>query len=248
MDYSVNLSTFQGPFDLLFYLIEKREIDIYDIPISEITDQYLQFIDDMKGLNLNITSEFILMAATLIEIKSQMLLPQKEKDDDPRTDLVNQLIEYKLFKEASEKLREFESQSNYYFTKPREEIIPENIEDNEQLLINNVNAYELYNMFTNLLKNQKDIIIHKPIKTKIYRENFSVKVCVDNILIKLKKESKVSVFELFKEKSNTILTKEYIVSVFLAVLELSKMKDITIVQNHTFSDIDIMFKESDVVE
>lgn len=242
MEYSVNLSTFQGPFDLLFYLIEQREIDIYDIPISEITDQYMQYLDEMKQLNLNITSEFILMAATLIEIKSHMLLPVKEKEaEDPRTELVNQLLEYKLCKLASEKLKECESESNLFFTKPKEEI---EIDDNakyEQFTINSVNALELYNIFLKLLK-EKDVKIIKNIPkiNKIYRDSYRVEDCVDNIMKLLKVSRKVSVFRLFTENKDKINTKEYVVSIFLAVLELSKIKGIRIVQDKNFSDIEII--------
>lgn len=245
MEYSVNLSTFQGPFDLLFYLIEQREVDIYDIPISEITEQYLQYLDEMKNLNLNITSEFILMASTLIEIKSQMLLPIKEKEEeDPRLQLVNQLLEYKICKLATEKLREFEYESSFFYSKPKEEIEINDEKQFEQFSINTVNAYELYNIFLKLLK-EKDIkIIQEPIKpNKIYRESFSVKDCVDNIMSRLKENKSVSVFSLFNENKNKVTTKEYVVSVFLAVLELSKIKNIKIMQDNNFGDIEIIYMQ-----
>jgi segregation and condensation protein A len=248
MEYSVNLTTFQGPFELLYYLIEQREVDIYDIPISEITQQYIEYLGEMKNLNMNITSEFILMAATLIEIKSQMLLPSKEKDpEDPRLQLVNQLIEYKICKVASEKLKKYEYNNSFFFSKPKEEI--EFLEDSEyeQLFINTVNAYDLYNMFSKLLKEKNIRITQEPIAphNKIYRENYSVKDCVDDIMIKLKKNSSVSVFALFKDNISETNIKEYVVSVFLAVLELSKDKDIKIVQNNNFSDIIIIYGQGD---
>lgn len=242
MEYSINLSTFQGPFDLLFYLIEKKEVDIYDIPIAEITEQYLEYLDEMKQMNLNITSEFILMAATLIEIKSKMLLPVKEKDiEDPRLELVNQLLEYKICKFASEKLKEYEVKSNLYYTKPREEFDASEGAPSEQFSINEVNVYELYNIFIKLLK-KRDIKIekNKPTINKIYRDSYSVKDCVDSILVRLSKNPCVSVFNMFSEQRNRINTKEYVVSVFLAVLELSKMKGIRIVQTENFSDINII--------
>ncbi len=248
MEYSVNLTTFQGPFDLLYYLIEQREVDIYDIPISEITQQYLEYLDEMKNLNMNITSEFILMAATLIEIKSQMLLPSKEKDaEDPRLQLVNQLIEYKICKVASEKLKEFEQNNSFFYSKPKEEIDFPDDNEFEQLFINTVNAYDLYNMFSKLLKEKNIKITQEPLITqnKIYRESYSVKTCVDDILIKLKKDKSVSVFALFEENISNTNKKEYIVSIFLAVLELSKDKDIKIVQDKNFSDIIILYGQGD---
>ena len=245
MEYSVNLSTFQGPFDLLFYLIEQREVDIYDIPISEITEQYLEYLEEMKNLNLNITSEFILMAATLIEIKSQMLLPVKEKEtEDPRLQLVNQLLEYKICKVASEKLKEFELESSFFYSKPKEEIEVSDEKQFEQFSINTVNAYELYNIFVKLLKEKNIQISTEPPKpNKIYRESYSVKACVDNILERLKESKSVSVFSLFSENESKVNTKEYVVSIFLAVLELSKNKDIKIIQLSNFSDIEIVYVE-----
>ncbi len=248
MEYSVNLTTFQGPFELLYYLIEQKEVDIYDIPISEITQQYLEYLDEMKSLNMNITSEFILMAATLIEIKSQMLLPVKEKDaEDPRLQLVNQLIEYKICKLASEKLKEFEQSNNFYYSKPKEEIELSDDKEYEQLFINTVNAYDLYNIFSKLLKERNIRISQEPIvpNNKIYRESYSVKACVDDIMVKLKKNKSVSVFSLFDEINSKINKKEYVVSVFLAVLELSKDKDIKIVQVENFSDILILYDQGE---
>lgn len=240
MEYSVNLATFQGPFDLLYYLIEKKEIDIYDIPISEITEQYLEYLDEMKHMNLEITSEFILMASTLIEIKSKMLLPVREDDDeDPRTELMNQLLEYKVCKYVSERLREYEKESSLFYTKPKDCIeIDENFNTENQLYISGVNVVDLYNIYLKLLRERNVNIVETPPKmNKVYRESYSVKDCIDNIRIKLKKMKCISVFEMFKEKQNIYNNKEYVVSVFLAILELSKSKGICIVQKENFSDI-----------
>lgn len=251
MEYSVNLTTFQGPFELLYYLIEQKEVDIYDIPISEITQQYLEYLDEMKNLNMNITSEFILMAATLIEIKSQMLLPMKEKDsEDPRLQLVNQLIEYKICKVASEKLKEFEQTKSLFYSKPKEEIEFSDDSKPEQIFINTVNAYDLYNMFLKLLKEKNIQIQQVPevSQNRIYREIYSVKSFVDDISARLKKNKSVSVFALFEENIGKINKKEYIVSVFLAVLELSKEKDLKIVQDSNFSDIIISYVQDEELE
>ncbi len=234
MDYSVNLNVFQGPFELLYHLIEIKEVDIYDIPISEITDQYIEYLDQMIQFNMNVASEFILMASTLIEIKSQMLLPQKEKEEDPRTELVNKLLEYKMFKEASEKLKKFEDESSYYFSKPREELAITSDVKVEQLSLNELNIYELYNIFISLLKNQNLKIVDEE-KIKVYRENYSVKDCVDVLLKKLKTQGRVSLFSLFKEKEQ--ITREFVITTFLAVLELSNKHSIKILQNDTYSDI-----------
>ena len=237
MEYSVNINVFQGPFDLLYHLIEKKEINIYDIPISEITDQYIEYLEQMMQFNMNVASEFILMAATLIEIKSQMLLPQKEKSEDPRLELVNKLLEYKLFKDVSEKLKKYEDESSYYFSKPKEEMAITSDVKVEQLSLNEINIYELYNVFMSLIKNQNIKIIPEE-KFKVYRENYSVKDCVEELLKKLKISGRVSLFTTFKEKQK--ITKEYVITTFLAVLELSNKQGMKIYQTDTYSDIIII--------
>ena len=234
MDYSVSLNVFQGPFELLYHLIEKKEIDIYDIPISEITDQYLEYLDQMMQFNMNVASEFILMAATLIEIKSQMLLPAKEKEEDPRQELVNRLLEYKLFKDVSEKLKEYEGESSYYFFKPKEEMAITSDSKAEQLFLNEINIYELYNIFMSLIKNQ-NLKIGNENKMKVYRENYSVKDCVDELMKKIKATGRVSLFSTIKGKKE--ITKEYVITTFLAFLELSNKQNMKIYQTDTYSDI-----------
>jgi segregation and condensation protein A len=183
MDYSVNINVFQGPFELLYHLIEKKEIDIYDIPISEITDQYLEYLEEMMQFNMNVASEFILMAASLIEIKSQMLLPQKEKEEDPRQELVAQLLEYKIFKDLSEELKKYEEETTYYITKPREEMALTSDSKTEQLFLNEINVYELYNVYLSLLKKQNFKIAQKE-KDKIYRENYRVIMAISLAVVR----------------------------------------------------------------
>lgn len=234
MEYSVNLNMFQGPFDLLFHLIEIKEIDIYDIPISEITEQYLSYLEQMRQFNMNITSEFILMAATLIEIKSHMLLPQKEKDEDPRLELVNKLLEYKLFKDITLKMKEYENESSFYYSKPKEEMCLTTDVKIEQLSLTEINIYELYNIFLTLMKKQ-NIKVEDQTTFKVFRENYSVKDCVDNLMKKIKRFGRISLFETFKEQSR--ISKEYVITSFLAVLEISNKQGIKICQDDTFSDI-----------
>lgn len=237
MEYSVNINVFQGPFDLLYHLIEKKEIDIYDIPIAEITDQYIEYLEQMMQFNMNVASEFILMASTLIEIKSQMLLPQKEKSEDPRQELVNKLLEYKLFKDVSETLKKYEDESSYYFSKPKEELALTSDVKVEQLSLNEINIYELYNVFLSLIKNQNIKIVTED-TFKVYRENYSVKDCVDELLKKLKFTGRVSLFSTFREKQQ--ITKEYVITTFLAVLEISNKQGMKIYQDDTYSDIIII--------
>lgn len=131
MAYNIKLEAFEGPFDLLFHLIEKNEIDLYDIPINEVTDQYIHYIKTMEELDLDVTSEFLVMAATLLEIKSKLLLPvevveneQLEFEEvDPRNELVRKLLEYKKYKLAAEVFKEKESLLSKLYFKPREELI-----------------------------------------------------------------------------------------------------------------------------
>ncbi len=234
MDYSVNINVFQGPFDLLFHLIEKKEIDIYDIPISEITDQYLEYLEQMMQFNMNVASEFIFMAATLIEIKSHMLLPQKEVLEDPRQELITKLLEYKLFKDVSEELKKYEDESSYYFSKPREEMAITSDVKTEQLSLNEINVYELYNVYLTLIKKQ-NFKIEREEKFKVYRENYRVKDCMDDITKKIKTFGRASLFSFFKEKQS--ISKEYIITLFLAVLELSNKQGMKIYQDNTYSDI-----------
>ena len=237
MDYSVNINVFQGPFDLLFHLIEKKEIDIYDIPIAEITDQYLDYLKQMMQFNMNVASEFIFMAATLIEIKSQMLLPQKEAEEDPRQELVAKLLEYKLFKDVSEELKKFEDESSFYISKPKEEMAITSDVKTEQLFLNEINIYELYNVYLSLIKKQ-NFKIEKKEKFKVYRENYRVKDSMDDITKKIKKFGKVSLFNIFEEKES--ISKEYIITLFLAVLELSNKQGMKIFQDNTYGDIIII--------
>ncbi len=234
MDYSVNINVFQGPFDLLFHLIEKKEIDIYDIPIAEITDQYIDYLKQMMQFNMNVASEFIFMAATLIEIKSQMLLPQKETLEDPRQELVTQLLEYKLFKDVSEELKKYEDEKSFYISKPREEMAITSDVKTEQLSLNEINVYELYNVYLLLIKKQ-NFKIEQEEKFKVYRENYRVKDCMEDLIKRIKRSGKVSLFNIIKEKNS--ISKEYIITLFLAVLELSNKQGMKIYQDNSYGDI-----------
>lgn len=234
MDYSVNINVFQGPFDLLFHLIEKKEIDIYDIPIAEITDQYLEYLEEMMQFNMNVASEFIFMAATLIEVKSQMLLPQKEKEEDPRQELVTKLLEYKMFKDVSEELKKYEDESSFHFSKPREEMALTSDTQTEQISLNEINVYELYNVYLSLIKKQ-NFKIEQEGKYKVYRENYRVKDCMEDLVKQIKNFGKVSLFNTINEKET--ISKEYVITMFLAVLELSNNKGMKIYQDNIYGDI-----------
>ena len=157
MEYEIILDKFEGPLDLLYHLIEKDKVDIYDIPIYKITSQYISYINDMKELDLEITSEFLIMASTLIEIKSKMLLPKKDKEDithdedqlDPREELVKRLIEYKRYKEASIELKSRESTYKNIYYKRKEEI--EYLDD--ELDLEDISLKNIVDLYEKILEN-----------------------------------------------------------------------------------------------
>lgn len=220
-----NLETFKGPLDLLLVLIKKNKVNIYDIPISEILDQYLQVMAEMKELDLDVSSEFLVLAATLLQIKSKMLLPKEDEDEeaeDPREELVKRLLEYKAFKEKSEFLKERENEGYKMFFK-----LPEVIEappvvydysdyDGEMLL----KAY----MATYTTLERRLPPPRKSFSGIVGHEKVSVREKVKKIWKRIINKSKV----LFKEIFSDSTTRPEAVASFLAVLELVKLKKIRV--------------------
>ena len=242
MEYKVVLETFEGPIDLLYHLIEKNEVDIYDIPISEITHQYIEYIENMKELDLNVTSEFLLMIATLIEIKSKMLLPSKKEIDgeqlkldevDPREELVRRLIEYKKYKTASEELKSKEILQKKVFFKPQEEIEGFIVESKPDF--DDLNLEDLITAFSKILKKSKNnapkIDFHE-----IHRDEITIEESMENILNIVKIKRKIKFEDLFNDN----LSKSKIVVTFLSILELIKLNKIVIKQEGNFKDIMIL--------
>lgn len=230
------LEKFEGPLDLLLYLIKKSEIDIYDIPLHEITDQYLQYIHLMKKLDVNLAAEFILMAANLIYIKSKMLLPiesdiEEEYFEDPRTELVNQLLEYQKFKNAAFALEDLKKkQSNLYFRSKNQ--ITFDFEDNENWV--DVNLFDLINIFNKLLNETGD-----EKQEYIMPETITVNMKIEEILLKLDYKAEIAFTNLFDNNHNIW---ELIVT-FLAILELVKQKIISAKQHKLFGDIKIIKRD-----
>ncbi|MHB1391781.1 MAG: segregation and condensation protein A [Clostridia bacterium] len=242
MAISVKLQAFEGPLDLLLHLIEKAEVDIYNIPIAEITDQYLQYISVMEIHDLEVSSEFIVMAATLLEIKSKMLLPKLKKEIeggeaiDPREELIQKLIEYKKYKDASSELKDKMGIYEKVFYKP-----PEPIEDyiNDVTSISNVSLDMLHISFRNiLLKNVSK-------KSSSYREIYREVVTVDDKIRLINKllASKPSFYfdDLFLSCNN----RYEIIVTFLAVLELIKRRSLHIEQEKNFARILIKRRAKD---
>ena len=234
MSYKVKLDVFEGPLDLLLYLIKKNEIDIYDIPIAAITEQYLEYLELMRMLDLNIAGEFLVIAATLIHIKSKMLLPPDEKEllpeeeEDPREELVRRLVEYKKFKEVAGILQDLEGQRKKMFTRD----IPFEVEPGEVFF--EASLFDLITAFTRVLKD-----VPKEMFQEIIKDEFTVEQKVHDLLHMLVVTPAISLFELFKNSKN----KTEIIAMFLAVLELIRLKEIIVVQKKNFSDIEIVRNE-----
>ena len=227
------IGDFEGPLDLLLHLIKKSKMEIFDIEISEITKEYLNYIKEMTDMNLDIASEYLVMAAELIEMKSRKLLPnkkdeeEKEEDENPEEELKRRLIEYKKYKESTEVFRNLEENRANYYTKA-----PESLKQYSSEKLENdgsVGIFDLLDAFQKLLERQE---YNKPKNTKITRKELSVKERVAKIRDILKVHKKITFIELFDDFS-----KPYVVVTFLSVLEMTKNREINIKQDNNFSDI-----------
>ncbi|MBS4191095.1 segregation/condensation protein A [Bacillus sp. FJAT-49705] len=239
--YNVKIDAFEGPLDLLLHLINRLEIDIYDIPVAEITEQYLLYIHTMQELQLDIASEYLVMAATLLAIKSKMLLPKHEEElleneysieeeENPMDELVERLIEYRKYKEAAVELKELEQERGLIFTKPPSDLSDFAKEIKPEKTDINVTLYDMLGAFQKLLRRQK---LQKPLTTKIARQEIPIEKRMDEILNDLKEyKGRKSFNDLFP-----IPDREQIVVTFLAVLELIKRKEIHMEQERNFSEI-----------
>ncbi|MBS6610120.1 MULTISPECIES: ScpA family protein [Peptoniphilus] len=231
MEYNIVLKTYEGPMDLLLDLIKENEIDIYDIPIFTITEEFLRYIENMKKLNLTLTSDFILMASTLLEIKSKMLLPKTKKlsnedkdEEDPRKDLVESLLEYKKYKEASEILKIQEDYESKSFYKLKTEIFSMN----EMDFLKESSVDKLSLAFFNILKKYKDKEI-----VDIDREYFKVEDASRKIKQEIIKNEKLKFSELLID----IVYKVDVITYFLGMLELIKNEFVIANQRDNFGDI-----------
>lgn len=240
MNYTIMIDSFEGPLDLLLHLIKQSNINIWDISIDEVTKQYFNYINQMEKMNLNIASEYLIMAAELIEIKSSSLLPKKEIDDDnyeedKRENLINRLIEYEQYKNISGKLKELEDDRREIHTKDPSniEIFRETIKYDEKQLDIDI----LMKAFSDFLKRRED---DKPLDTRITNKEYSVDRRNIEIRDILKIRKKLDFFELFDKKN-----KDYIVVTFLSILDLAKKQEIEILQENNFKNIILKIKESE---
>ncbi|WP_417900847.1 segregation/condensation protein A [Bacillus haimaensis] len=247
-EYNVKVEAFEGPLDLLLHLINRLEIDIYDIPVAQITEQYLFYIHTMKELQLDIASEYLVMAATLLEIKSKMLLPKHEEElleedddfaeyeEDPREELMNRLIEYRKYKEAADDLKELEEERSHLFTKAPSDLteLMKNVAPDEVKL--DVSLYDMLGALQKLMRRKK---LQKPLQTRIARQEIPIEKRMAELIKDLRQfKGRKHFFELFPESS-----KEYIVVTFLAILELLKKNTIMLEQENNFADIYVSYQE-----
>ncbi len=233
MVLDLKINEFEGPLDLLLHLIKENKMDIFDIKIEKITDQYLTYLDNQESMNLEIASEYLVLATELIEIKSKMLLPnekekiENEEEKDPREELVNRLLEYEAYKKITQELKEKENIRRAIYTKPASNLMEYRKEDSNVGLDIDIN--DLVEALKKFIERKREDV---PISTKVTENEITVSSRRYDIKMILSREKKISFFKLFPT-----LTKEYIVATFLAILEMAKNKELMITQNNTFDDI-----------
>lgn len=243
MAYKVKLDIFEGPFDLLVYLIEHARMSIYDIHVSEITTQYLSYIHALQKQDISVAQEFMVLAAELIELKSKLLLPGSaqeiaaEGDEDPRSGLVAQLIEYKRYKELAEFLAEQEEANSHIHTKPQEDLAPYTGQPDEFLRADMNQFVKAFRAF--LFKKQKLEEMKKSYQ-QVERQRMSIESRIEQIRNFFLKKSKVKFSELVSadgQRYNLVLT-------FVSLLELLRQSTITARQKELFGDIELTLKKT----
>ena len=229
MDFKIN--DFEGPLDLLLHLIKESKMDIMNIEIEVITDQYMNFLKEQEKMNLEISSEYLVLASELLEIKSKLLIPNNKleevDEEDPREELINRLLEYQAYKDITKVLQEKELLRKDIYTKYPESIsnyIPESKEIHSDVTLDDlINAFQKY---------YQRKIENKPLNTKVTLKEISVSSRRSDIKRLFKSKKRLSFKELFP-----VVSREYIVATFLAILEMAKNRELTITQNDTNYDI-----------
>ncbi len=233
MIYNFCINDFEGPLDVLLHLVKESKMDIYEINISSIIDQYLDFIHNLEDNNIDIASEYLVMASELIHLKSKLLINREddeEQSEDELTitseeDLRNKLIEYEKYKMITKEFKELEEKRGEVFTK-----LPENIKDYiDETIQGELDISELFNAYQQFLNRQQ---LLKPLNTKITKKELSIEDKIKDIRTILDKRKRVNFLELFTE-----MTKENIVITFLSILEMSKNNEILLKQENNFSPI-----------
>ena len=225
-ELQLKLGEFAGPLDLLLYLIKQEKANIFDIPIAKITDEYLKYIQLMKNLDISIAGDFLVMAATLIEIKSKMLLPKEivaedEEAEDPRQELVDRLLEYEQFKSASQMLYERSTVEQAVFSRGQ-------IETDENNLEVNATVFDLLTVFQKIVDRHKE-----EIQMEIHREEITLAEMLKNLRKRIFEKKELSLLKFFEEMH----TRRELVTAFVAVLEIVRTESVKLIQNTTFGDI-----------
>ena len=249
MGINVKLQVFEGPLDLLLHLIDKNKVNIYDIPIAMITEQYMEYVNQMDKEDLNVVSEFLVMAATLLDIKSRMLLPkevnEEGEEEDPRAELVEKLLEYKMYKYMSYELKDYmDNAAGVFFRTPDlpDEVLKYKEPVDPSELLEGLTLQKLNSIYQSILKRQEAKI--DPIRSKfgeIEKEEISLE---DHIVFldSYAKEHKTFSFRKLLENGSG---KTYVIVTFLGILEMMKMGKLTIVQENIFDDILITYREKE---
>lgn len=243
MTYRLKLDIFEGPLDLLLYLIKKNDLDISDIPIAEVTEQYMNYIEMMKMLNLDIVGDFLVMAATLMQIKSRMLLPldpeaKEEQEEDPRDELMKRLYEYKKFKDVAGVLTDMEKKQQDLFRRNIDEEKINQIKKESEEIYFEASLFDLINALSDAIKNAPEDIIHQ-----IVKEEYSVDQKIHEILHCLLNRPSIELKELFNQSGS----KEEMIVIFLAVLELIRLKEIKVIQKSVFSNIEVLRNADNII-
>lgn len=250
MTYQVKTNVFEGPLDLLLHLIKRMEIDIYDIPMAEVTEQYLVYIHTLSDLELNEASEYLVMSATLLSIKSKMLLPNKAEEEeedvsieeeDPRTELVEQLIEYKRYKEAAELFKQKEHDRSHIYTKPPSDLSQFAADADPISEADSVSVFDMLAAYNKLLKRKR---LRKPAAAKVEIQKITIEQRMEELLEIVEKHRTPIHFSDFFHHDD----KSVIIVTFLAILELMKSNAVYVEQTGNFEEIYIKAKEEIVRE
>ena len=226
-ELKLKLGEFAGPLDLLLFLIKQEQANIFDIPIAKITDEYLKHIRLMKSMDIALAADFLVMAATLIEIKSKMLLPREPSDvedleiEDPRQELVDRLLEYEKFKSAAQMLYERTTVEQAVFTRGQ-------IESDENNSEVNASVFDLLSVFQKIMSRHKE-----EIQLEIEREEISLAEMIKNLKKRIFRAKEINLREIFEETRS----KHELVIAFIAILEIVRTESVKLMQNKTFGDI-----------
>jgi segregation and condensation protein A len=242
MNYEIKLDVFQGPLDLLLHLIEKEEIDIYNIPIATITAKYLEYLHTLQMLNLDGAGDFLVMAATLMQIKAKLLLPQNDTEsqtdaadeEDPRLELARKLLEYKKIKEAAVVLEEMEQEQLAVYTRIAGEF-PDRLIMRREDTLKGLSVWDLFDAFKMVI----DGMEVKQLKSAIPKPEISIKQRMTEIMDRIAREKRIS----FKDIFGDVATKTGLITCFLAVLELLRLRKLAAYQEGIFSNIMLSFPE-----